>query len=274
MSYLGTKLSMYTAFHPQTDGQTERVNRVLEDMLRHFVGPHQDDWDQLLPTVEFAINNSYHESTQDTPFRLVYGRDPSTPLSLSHPPKVQKAHEWADKVMDGLSQAKKALAAAQQRQKAYADTKRRPVTFQVGQEVLLNTANLTFKGPHSKKLMPRWIGPFMITRVVNPAAYELELPPTMRVHNVFHVSKLRAFVPSARHQPPPLPIQAEEEGELYYLVDRILDHRTRRVGRKVVTEFLVRWQGYGVEADSWEPEGGLGADLLPLQAYKQFAGIS
>ena len=274
MSYLGTKLNMSTAFHPQTDGQTERVNRVLEDMLRHFVGPHQNNWDELLPTVEFAINNSYHESTKDTPFRLVYGRDPRTPLSLGHPPKVQKAHEWADRMMLGLAQAKKALAAAQQRQKAYADAKRRPVTYQVGQEVLLNTATLQFKGPHSKKLLPRWVGPFVITKLVGPAACELDLPDYMPIHPVFHVSKLRPFVASARQQAPPPPIETAS-GDLEFFVERVLDHRVRKVGKRHVTEYLVRWLGYGAEADSWEPEGGAEglADTEALEAYKQFAGL-
>lgn len=272
MKYLGTKTNMSTAFHPQSDGQTERVNRVLEDMLRHFVDPRQDDWDLLLPTVEFAINNSYHESTKDTPFRLVYGRDPATPLALGHKPKVKAAHEWADRMMQGLAEAKKCLQAAQQRQKTYADTRRRPVQFAVGDEVLLSTVNIKFKGALSRKLLPRWVGPYRIVRALGPVAYELELPPTMKIHNVFHVSLLRQFHPGTRQQKPPAPVVCEEDGEEYYLVDRVIDHRDRSKGKKRVREFLVRWKGYGVEDDTWEPEEAL-TELDALQAYKTFAGL-
>jgi hypothetical protein len=272
MKYLGTKTNMSTAFHPQTDGQTERVNRVLEDMLRHFVGPRQDDWDLLLPTVEFAINNSTHESTRDTPFRLVYGRDPLTPIALGHPPKAKNAHEWADRRLDGLADAKRCLQAAQQRQKTNADTRRRDVKFDTGDEVLLKTTNLKFKGALARKLMPRWVGPFKITRVINPVAFQLELPDTMRIHNVFHASLLRRFAPGTRQQTPPAPVLCEEDGEEYYFVDRLLDHRDRKRGKKVVREFLVRWKGYGVEDDTWEPEGAL-RELDVYQAYKTFAGL-
>ena len=139
---------------------------------------------------------------------------------------------------------------------------------------MLNTATLQFKGPHSKKLLPRWVGPFLITKLVGPAACELDLPDYMPIHPVFHVSKLRPFVASARQQAPPPPIETAS-GDLEFFVERVLDHRVRKVGKRHVTEYLVRWLGYGAEADSWEPEGGAEglADTEALEAYKQFAGL-
>ena len=109
---LGTKQCMSTAFHPQTDGQTERTNRVMEDMLRHYVGARHDDWDDCLTAAEFAINNSYQESIQTTPFRMIYGIDPQLPLSVGRGSKVRSAQEFADKMAEGLADAKKAMEAA------------------------------------------------------------------------------------------------------------------------------------------------------------------
>jgi hypothetical protein len=140
MSRLQVSHAMSTAFHPQTDGNTERVNRVLEDMLRHFVDPARSNWDTLLPLLEFAINDSVHESTGSTPFVLNYGKRPRLPLDLvlrgeESPDTQSNMHmsDSADRIAERIStvvsdrqnlasesDAKKCLTAAQQRQKAYA----------------------------------------------------------------------------------------------------------------------------------------------------------
>jgi hypothetical protein len=273
---IGTKTSMSTAFHPQSDGQTERVNRVLEDMLRHYVSPRQDNWDLMLSAVEFAMNNSYHEATQTTPFRLVMGRDPLTPVTLNRPTRnVLHAQEWADRMVQGLKDAKTCLEAARQRYIAYADPKRRHVEYKVGDSVLLSTKHIKLKSPGgSSKLLPRWIGPFPVVDVINPVAYRLQLPPTMaRVHNVFHVSLLRSYAQGSRQQKPPAPILCEDDGEEYYIIDRILDHRQVKRNRTTRYEFRVRWAGYGIEDDSWEPEESL-KETEALKAYKAFAGFN
>jgi hypothetical protein len=123
----GTKMAMSTSYHPQTDGQTERVNRVLEDMLRHYTGPLQDDWDDCLDAAEFAINNAWHASINTSPFRLQYGFNPRTPLMDGWAPsKVMRVNDWADRIIRGLTEAKLALAAAKDRQKLYADVRHRP----------------------------------------------------------------------------------------------------------------------------------------------------
>ena len=139
---LGTNLNMSTAFHPQTDGQTERMNRVLEDMLRHYVSPDQQDWDLFLSLAEFPMNNCYKSSIQCTPFQLVYGKQPKTPASAhldsikeQNPTATLKARD----MHEHLEKAKACMLAAQSRDRAYADRKPRPQTFEVGQRVLLST---------------------------------------------------------------------------------------------------------------------------------------
>jgi hypothetical protein len=270
---IGTQHNRTTAFHPQSDGQTERVNRVLEEMLRHYVGGlRHRDWDKCLSAAEFAINNSHHESTGTTPFRLNFGRDPRLPLSLpqSQSP-VPHAAAFADRMKKGLADAKNCLQAAQQRQKMYYDQKRRDVTFQVGEEVLLSTKNISLRRPGDKgsthKLMPKYIGPFKIKHVVGRGAYALTLPPHLKVHPVFHVSLLRPFKvdkDTERVQPPPAPVELEDG--LEFFVHGLRNHRSKGSGNRKTREFLVQWKGYGPEFDTWEPE----KQVEQTEAYEQY----
>ena len=162
--FISLKLS--SSYHPQTDGQTERVNRVLEEFLRHYVSPEQNDWDRLLPMAEFAVNNAWHESVQNTPFFLNYGQHPMTPASVAIDFKSPAAADFTATLQSALTRAKQLLAEAQQRQKAYADRHRREVTLKVGDKVLLSTRNLQLKNKGTKKLLPKWVGPFDITQCV------------------------------------------------------------------------------------------------------------
>ena len=274
---MGIKQSMSSAFHPQSDGNTERVNRVMEDMLRHYVAADQSDWDQHLGMAEFAINNAYHSSIGTTPFMLNYGRHPEVPISsvikrdalrrltpVHH--DVPAVKDLVHKMETLLASAKKALEAAQQRQKTYADQARRLVTFAVGDRVLLSTTNLSLKMLGAVKLMPKYVGPFVVVKKVNEVAYQLELPATMKVHDVFHVSLLKLYVEDPNHNPPPPPVIVD--GEERYFVERILRHREKRCGRgKPKTEYLVRWQGYGPEHDTWEPYCNVTTASDPLNDY-------
>ena len=264
---LGVRQLMSTAFHPSTDGQTERANRVMEDTLRAFVSPNQDDRDALLPMVEFAINNAVQASTGETPFYLNYLGHPPTPFTMQLPEvgdarlKVPAVAKYTAELQEAVKRARVCLEAAQQRQKAYADRRRSDVTIVVGDKVLLSTRNIHLKHPGSTKLLPKWLGPFEVIKQVNPVAFKLQLPASMsRLHPVFHASLLKPYVGSGPVQPPPVDL---EEGDGVFVVEALLDTRTRSVGRRKVVEYLIKWAGYGHEHNTWEPESNIrDPDLL------------
>ncbi|KAJ9532015.1 hypothetical protein QJQ45_003724 [Haematococcus lacustris] len=257
MKIMQSKQCMSTAFHPQTDGQTERVNKVMEDMLRHYVGAEFNDWDQFLAPIEFAINNSFHTSIRTTPFRLNSGFDPRLPLTLDLESTAnESARDFTKVIYSNLEKAKQAIHAARHRQKAYYDMNHTDVKFQVGDQVLLSTKHLRFKNPGSPKLLPLYIGPMPITAKINEVAYRVKLPDGFKIHDVFHVSKLKLHRdgPGMILPPPPLDLG---DGQ-WFLVERILKHRTVK-GR---VEYLVRWAGYGPEHDLWEPAKNISKDLI------------
>lgn len=151
---LGVKQSMSTAFHPQSDGQTERANRVIEEMLRHYVNPHQDDWDTKLAACEVAINSAHQESIGTSPFYLTYGCTPRTPFTVHLQDKNPAARQFVKTVQETLGLAKRALQIAQHRQRDDADLARRHVEYTVGDKVMLSTKNLTLK-PVNKRQVHR-----------------------------------------------------------------------------------------------------------------------
>ena len=146
----------------------------------------------------------------------------------------------------GLIAAKKHLEAAQQRQKRYADMHRRELSFSVGDKVLLSTANIHLRHANdtstSNKLLPRWVGPFAVLKTVGSVAYKLDLPASWKIHPVFHVSLLKPYRSDGQVQPPqPLVV----DGELNFMIEKILDHRIVTQGRRTVREYLLQWKGYG-----------------------------
>ena len=272
----GIKRNMSSAYHPQSDGQTERMNRVLKDMIRHYVNPVTDDWDDHLTPAEFAVNNAWQESIQSTPFRLNYGRDPVAPAGLQLAgAKNPRAIELTSGLAERLVSAKSCMHAAQQRQKAYADQGRSECTFQVDDDVLLSTKNVRLKGPGAKSLMPRWIGPYRIVKQVNDVAYELELPKNLRLHDVFHASQLKLYHPREGGYRPPPP-ELTTDGSLEYEVDGILSHRVRSCGRgrRTRLEYLVHWRGYDPANDTWEPEDNLVNCPGMLMKYHQMSEMT
>jgi hypothetical protein len=195
---LGTKLIRSSAYHPQTDGQTERVNQILEDMLRACIIHYGTSWDKCLALAEISYNNSYQSSLQMAPFEVLYGRRYRTPLSWSEtgerkifgPDLVVKAEDKVKVIQANLK-------AAQSRQKSYADQRRKPLQFQVGDFVYLRVSptkgvqRFGIKG----KLAPRYVEPFEILEVCGPVAYKIRLPSQLAaIHDVFHISQLKKCI--------------------------------------------------------------------------------
>ncbi len=265
---LNTQLSMSTAMHPQTDGQTERMNGVLEDTLRHFVGPYQTDWDERLAVAEFAMNSAWNQSVQNTPFMLNFGQTPDDPtvaaIRSKHPGVNKFVGQWDVQ----LKRAKQCLLAAQDRMRAAADKRRQPSPdFQPGDLVLLNIKFFRLQTGLCRKLAPRYVGPFKVLHAVgHKRAYKLELPAHVRMHPVFHVSALKRYhIFPGHYQPPPLPVYVD--GELEYEVDWIED--TRYEGKR--RQYLVHWTGYADES-TWEPVSNLANCPAKLREFWQGKG--
>ena len=268
---LGMDRGFSTAFHPQTDGQTERMNRTMEEMLRHFITPMKGDWVSALPMLEFAYNNALNATTNSTPFRMYTGLNPLHPASslADRVYQVPAAELFVNGMHSELRRAKQCMLDAQTRMKSQADKRRTDVSFAVGDQVLLATKHLKLKGDTPRKLLPRYIGPFRVLAVIGKVAYRIDLPVQMRVHNVFHVSLLQAYKADGRvHLPPPELV----DGELEYTVQAITAHRVVVVGgkrknaRRQRVEFLICWEGYGREHDTWEPSE-MAEDTAALDAY-------
>ncbi len=256
---LTRKLS--TAYHPQTDGQTERMNRVLEDMLRHYVDASCSHWDDYLATAEFAVNSAINSSTEYSPFMMMYGENPPTPLTVGIPgTPMTEADQVVSRITEVLRQAKMALSAAQSRAKVYADAKRMETSFEVNDLVLLSTKNLKLKVQKTKrdtKLLPKFIGPLRVLERIGRVAYRLEMPPRWKVHDVFHVSLLRKYVTRGNQGYFAAPPVAWLDEEPLYEVEKILQHADVRTGRKVVRRFLIKWANYDASHNSWEREDNL-----------------
>ncbi|OWK25887.1 hypothetical protein AJ87_49580 [Rhizobium yanglingense] len=192
---MGTHLDFSTAFHPQTDGQTERTNQILEDMLRACVLEFQGTWSKYLPLVEFSYNNSFQATIGMAPYEALYGRKCRSPLYWDEVGEAQLVGpEIIQQTAEKISTIRQRIETAQSRQKSYADQRRRKLEFSEGDEVYLKIS--PFKGVmrfgRKGKLNPRYIGPFPIVKRIGGLAYKLQLPTSIEgMHDVFHVSMLR-----------------------------------------------------------------------------------
>src|SRR4030095_4114154 len=192
---LGTRLNMSTAYHPQTDGQSERTIQTLEDMLRCCIIDFGGSWDQHLPLVEFSYNNSYHTSIKCAPFEALYGRKCRSPICWAEVGDSQLVGpETIQETTDKIVRIKQHIQDARDMQKSYADNRRKPLEFQVGDRVMLKVS--PWKGVirfgKKGKLAPRYVGPFEIIERIGPVAYRLNLPTQLgEVHETFHVSNLK-----------------------------------------------------------------------------------
>jgi hypothetical protein len=223
---LGVKTKLSTAYHPQTDGQTERTNQELEQYLRIFVNHRQDNWDDWLPMAEFAYNNRIHSATQHSPFYLATGRHPRTGNEPVRKTKHETAQDFVENLRKSREEATAALNKAREEMKRFADAHRDEVhEYKVGEKAWLNASNYSTDRP-SKKLADKRLGPFPITEIVSSHAIRLKLPPRMKIHPVFNVTYLRPYneptIPGQTSKaPPPVVVQGEEQ----YVVENIVNSR-------------------------------------------------
>src|SRR6202790_3456885 len=227
--WLDIKLNLSTAYHPETDGQTERLNQILEQYLRIYVDYLQDDWALLLPLAEFAYNNAEHSATNITPFFVNKGFHPSLEVNVETVPSTE-ASKAALNIRDVHNYVREQLAIMrQQNEQQVAGLRPQFPSIEIGDQVWLDARNIKTKRP-SKKLDHKKLGPFPITEKVSIHAYHLGLPCAMnQIHNVFHVRLLEPVQPDPfphRMQPPPPPI--EIDGELEYEIAEIVDSKIDR----------------------------------------------
>ncbi|KAD7479605.1 hypothetical protein E3N88_02741 [Mikania micrantha] len=253
---LGTKLLLSTAYHPQTDGQSERTIQTLEDMLRACIIDFGGSWDDYLPLAEFSYNNSYHSSIGMPPYEMLYGRKCRTPVCWGEVGQRELAHKKVVKATnDQIDQIRAHLKAAQDRQKSYADKRRRPIEFQVGDLVLLKVS--PWKGVirfrKRGKLSPRFIGPFKIIARVGNVAYRLELPEKLKlIHNTFHVSYLRKCLADESTYVPLEDIEVDEKLNYVEKPVEILDHKVKLLRNKTIDQVKVRWKHRKGSENTWE----------------------
>ncbi|GMQ12089.1 hypothetical protein CsSME_00054546 [Camellia sinensis var. sinensis] len=272
---MGSALHFSTSFHPQTDGQTERVNALLELYLRHFVNANQHDWAKLLDIAQFSYNLQRSEATNRSPFELATGQQPLTPHSLStnsarSPSAYKVAKSWNEQV----DVARSYLDKATKKMKKWADEKRRHREFNIGDLVMvkiLSSQNKFTRGLH-KGLVRRYDGPYPIIKKVGKVAYKLDLPPHLKLHPVFHVSCLKPYYEDkedpdrGKTKRAPLGITATYDKE----VESVLADRTvRRQSYAPRHEYLVKWKGLPDCEASWEPAEALWQFEDKIQRFHQ-----
>jgi len=248
---LGIQTKLSTAYHPQTDRQTERINQELEQYLRVFIDHRQEQWPDWLGTAEFAYNNKIHAATKILPFKANYGQDLRMGFEGRRKGKYKAAGKFVERMKRIQEEAKAVLEKVQEEIKKFADKKQRErEEYRVGDLVLLSTKDLKWqiKGRRSEKLTEHFVGLYKVKGIISSNAIELELSKSIRIHSVVNVSRVWLYKPQVEGQkkipPKPVIIEGEEEFE----VEKILNKRTVR-GKK---KFLVRWKGYMAEEDTWE----------------------
>lgn len=251
----GTTLLRSSAYHPQTDGQTEIVNQALETYLRCFINGKPKSWATWLPWAEYCYNTSPHTSTKMSPFMAVYGRAPPTLVrfgnNISPIDSVELWLKERDAVVDEL---KFMLLRAQHQMKQWADKKRRELNFAVGELVFLKLQPYRQQSLARRpcdKLSPRYYGPFAITERVGAVAYKLALPSDCRIHPVFHVSQLKP-ARGAPLNPSPIPSQLSPTLELTCEPDQVLAVRRDAQSMTVPTEVLIKWKNLPEHDATWE----------------------
>nr|GEX72301.1 putative reverse transcriptase domain-containing protein [Tanacetum cinerariifolium] len=249
---------MSTAYHPETDGQSNITIQTLEDMLRACVIDFGGSWDRHLPLVEFSYNNNYHASIKAASFKAFYGRKCRSPVCWIEVGDSQLTGlELIRETNKKIVQIKNRLLTARSRQKSYADVRHRPLEFNVGDKVMLKVSpwkGVIHFGKH-RKLSPRFIEPFKILERVGPVAYKLELPRVLQgIHNTFHVSNLKKCLSDES-----LIISLDEvqlDDKLHFIEEpaEIIDREVKRLKQSRIPIVKVRWNSRRGPKYTWERE--------------------
>ena len=268
---LNIELRLSSSFHPQTDGATERANKTMTQMLRQCVSLKQKDWVTKLPAIEFAMNSARSSTTGFTPFFLNYGRNPS-PMIWKGEEVYPGVRQFAEKMKNAIMSAHDTIIASRVQQTNQANRKRLPATYKEGDLVYLSTKNISMPKGRARKLAPKYLGPFPISRVIKEGAtYQLELSDELTkrgVNRAFHASLLRPHVPNDdRRFPGRMPIQIPGFGEKpeEWIVDRIVTHHGKGMG----SEFQILWKAGDMTWASYREVAHLNA----LDRYCELMGV-
>ena len=213
---LGVKMKLSTAFHPQTDGQTEHMNQELEQYLRFFIENKQKDWPEWLASAEFTVNNKVYTATKVLPFIANYGRELRMGGDIRKKGKVESAMEFVEKMKKVYEEAVAALRKMQEKMKRYADRSRRETEeWKKEDRVMLSTKDLVFKERLVWKLIERYVGLYVIEEVVSSNVVKLQLPSLMRIHLVVNVSQIVQYKEQVKEQKKKeeKPVEVEEVEE-------------------------------------------------------------
>jgi len=249
MLEIETKLSI--AYHPQTVSQMERTNQELEQYLRMYINHRQNNWSEWLAMAEFTFNNKMHITTKTSPFQVNYGRELRMGFDIRKKGKNEKAEEFAREMKEKHEEARVILVKLQEEMKRQADRSRKETKeYRVGDKVLISTKDFLMElmKRATKKLTEKFIGPYVVRKIVLENVVELELPASLRIHPVVNVRRIVKYKEQVKGQkkipPPPVEVAGEKE----YEVEKILNRQERR-GK---TRYLVKWKGYTVEENMWE----------------------
>jgi len=248
---LGIQMKLSTAYHPQTDGQMERINQELEQYLRVFIDHRQEQWPDWLGTAEFAYNNKIYMATKMSPFKANYSQDPRIGFEGRRKGKYEAAGKFVERMKKIQEKAKVALGKVQEEMKKFTNRKREEgEKYRIGDLVLLSTKDLKWqiKGRRSEKLTECFVGPYKVKEIISSNAIELELPKSIKIYPVVNISRIWLYKPQVEGQkkipPKLLIIKGQEE----FKVEKILNKRIIKEKEK----FLVRWKGYIAEENTWE----------------------
>ena len=266
LEVLDIKQSLSTAYHPQTNGQSERTNQTLQQYLRCYCSHHQDDWVSLLPLAEFSFNNTCNASTKLTPFYVNHGYHPRFEYLAPSAEMVPKVEDRLTQLLVVREQLRENLSKAIEEQAQYANEHRQDVPkLDIGDLVYLDARNITSLRP-SKKLDYKKLGPFKVSKIINPVTFQLDLPPGTKIHPVFHASLLeKARVNQFSDRltcPPPILVNGEEE----YMVKKILD--SRRVHDRL--QYLIDWEGYAPSERCWEDADNVHAPTKVKEFHRDY----